>query len=334
MEKIGVIGRWIAENEALLSGLVAVVILLGLILSPIGKGIRRLHARRVPTQPSPGHAESLPATQSAVPTEPLLAVLAFDNLSADSEMQFFSDGVSEDIIQRLSRGATLKVVGRTSSFQFRGERKAEVAQVLNCTHVLDGSIRRAEDRVRINAHLVEASTRQTLWSDRYDRDLEDIFAVQDEIAESISKALHQAFSSGTTEAINPDVYDLYLRTSPKSYAPDELRSNVELLKIVTERAPGFAEAWGRLAYQRAFLCFYQPFPERAAITADVAKKAAHALEFDPYNFDALIARVFVVPPFGNFIEGRQRSETTATGARLGTRQHLHRLVLEDHGPVA
>ena len=103
-----------------------------------------------------------PASQ-AVPTEPVLAVLAFDNLSSDPEMQFFSDGVSEEIIQRLSRGAKLKVIGRTSSFQFRGERKAEAAQSLHCSHVLDGSIRRAAGRVRISAHLVEASSRTTLW---------------------------------------------------------------------------------------------------------------------------------------------------------------------------
>src|SRR5262249_31719522 len=77
-------------------------------------------------------------TSAAAPAEPLLAVLAFDNLSSDPEMQFFSDGVSEEIIQRLSRGARLRVIARTSSFQFRRERKAEAAQSLNCSHVLDG----------------------------------------------------------------------------------------------------------------------------------------------------------------------------------------------------
>lgn len=89
--------------------------------------------------------------------------------------------VSEEIIQRLSRGAELKVIGRTSSFQFRGERKAVAAQSLDCSRVLDGAIRRAASRVRISAHLVEASSRTTLWSDRYDRSLEDIFAVQDDL---------------------------------------------------------------------------------------------------------------------------------------------------------
>jgi TolB-like protein/class 3 adenylate cyclase/tetratricopeptide (TPR) repeat protein len=239
----------------------------------------------------------------ALPAEPVLAVLAFDNLSSDPEMQFFSDGVSEEIIQRLSRGAKLKVIGRTSSFQFRGERKAQAAQSLDCSHVLDGSIRRAAGRVRISAHLVEASSRTTLWSERYDRGLEDIFAVQDEISENIAGALHQTFSSFSTRAVDPAVYDLYLRTSSRSYAPDELRTHVGLLEVATQRAPHFVEAWGRLAYLRAFLHQYLPFADRAASAGLVAREAAHALALDPQNVDAMTAQLFVTPPFGRFVEG-------------------------------
>jgi adenylate cyclase len=241
------------------------------------------------------------ATQ-AVPTEPVLAVLAFDNLSSDPEMQFFSDGVSEEIIQRLSRGARLKVIGRTSSFQFRGERKAEAAQSLRCSHVLDGSIRRAAARVRVGAHLVEASSRTTLWSERYDRGLEDIFAVQDEISENIASALDHAFSSVSTRSVDPAVYDLYLRASPRSYSPDELRTNVGLLEVVTQRAPHFADAWGRLAYLRAFLHLYQPYVDRAATADLVEREAARALALDPENVYGPLGRVFVVPAFGRFIE--------------------------------
>ncbi len=232
----------------------------------------------------------------------ILAVLAFDNLSSDPEMQFFSDGVSEEIIARLSRGAQLKVIGRASSFQFRGERKADAAQHLNCSHVLDGSIRRALDRVRINAHLVEAASRTTLWSDRYDRSLTDIFAVQDEISESIAGALNQTFSCFATNPIDPAVYDLYLRASPKTYAPAELRTNMELLEVVTRRAPHFTEAWGRLAYLRAWLNSYQPFAERATIAAQVEREAKHALALDPQNIDAMVAQLLVIAPFGQFLE--------------------------------
>jgi len=252
-----------------------------------------------------GAARAHPSGQAmnVVTTELLLAVLAFDNLSSDPEMQFFSDGVSEEIIQRLSRGAKLKVIGRTSSFQFRGERKAEAAQRLGCSHVLDGSIRRAAGRVRISAHLVEASSGTTLWSERYDRGLEDVFAVQDEISESIAGALHQAFSTSATTTVDAAVYDLYLRASPKSFAPDELRTDVGLLEVVTQRAPHFAEAWSRLAYLRAWLHFYQPFADRPASAALVEREAARALALDPQCIDAMTAQLFVVPPFGRFIEG-------------------------------
>jgi TolB-like protein/class 3 adenylate cyclase len=239
---------------------------------------------------------------AAAQAEPLLAVLAFDNLSSDPEMQFFSDGVSEEIIQRLSRGAKLRVIARTSSFQFRGERKAEAAQRLDCSHVLDGAIRRAAARVRVSAHLVEASSRTTLWSDRYDRGLEDIFAVQDEISESIAAALHQTFSSFSTQAVDPAVYDLYLRASPKSFAPDELRTCIGLLEVVTERAPHFGEAWSRLAALRAWLHFYLPFADRPASAARVGREAGRALECDPQSVDAMMAQVFVVPPFGRFLD--------------------------------
>jgi TolB-like protein len=246
---------------------------------------------------------ALPATAHAARELPVIAVLAFDNLSNDPEMQFFSDGVSEEILQRLSRGAKLKVIGRTSSFQFRGERKAEAAERLNCDLVLDGAIRRAAGRVRISAHLIEAASRTTLWSGSYDRGLEDIFAVQDEIAESIAGALDQTFSSFSTRSVDPAVYDLYLRASPKSYAPDDLRTCVGLLEVVTQRAPHFVEAWGRLAYLRGFLHMYLPFAERAASAARVAREASHALALDAQNIDALASRCFVMPPFGRFVEG-------------------------------
>jgi TolB-like protein len=314
VEYLSAFGRWITENEALLSGLAALVVLLGVVFSPVGRGVRNLLGRdkssRSPATPAgpDSAATGLASADIDVPSlpapdaEPLLAVLAFDNLSTDPEMQFFSDGVSEEIIQRLSRGAKLKVIGRTSSFQFRGEQKAEAPRRLNCSHVLDGSIRRAAGRVRVSAHLVEAASHTTLWSDRYDRDLEDIFAVQDEISEHIAEALHVAFSSAPTAPVDPEVYDLYLRANPSSYAPDELRTHIGSLQIVTVRAPDFAEAWGRLAYVRAFLHFYEPFAARPASAARVRQEADSALALDPENIDALLAQLFVIPPFGHFVE--------------------------------
>jgi TolB-like protein len=233
--------------------------------------------------------------------EPILTVLPFDNLSADPEMQFFSDGVSEEIIQRLSRGAKLKVIGRTSSFQFRGEKKGEAARALKCSHLLDGSVRRAGARVRIAAHLVEVASHATLWSEHYDRGLDDTFAVQDEISEAIAGALNETFTSFSTKAIDPVAYDLYLRASIKAYAPAELNASVGLLEATVQRAPNFAEAWGRLAYVRTWARLYQPFAERAASAASVTREAERALALDPENVDALTAQYFILPPYGSFI---------------------------------
>jgi TolB-like protein len=256
--------------------------------------------------------------------EPLLAVLPFDNLSDDREMQFFSDGVSEEIIQRLARGARMKVIGRTSSFQFRGADKTarKVADELKCTHILDGSIRRATGRVRISAHLVEAASQTTLWSERYDRSLEDMFAVQDEISEQIAAALDQTFTSFSTKAIDPSIYDLYLRASPRSYAPDELRANVGLLEVATQRAPHFAEAWGRLAWSRAWLRFYQPFAERGASADLVTREAERALGLDPQNGDALLAQLFLTSPFGRFVDDVAIVERVRRAPGVGAGQIL------------
>ena len=231
----------------------------------------------------------------------VLAVLPFDNLSSDPEMEFFSDGVSEEIIRLLSRGAGLQLIGRTSSFQFRGERKAEAASSLRCSHVLDGTIRRAAGRVRVSAHLIEASSGTTLWSDRYDRGLEDIFSVQDDISESIAGALDRAFAGAATPAVSPAAYDLYLRASPRSYSPDELGIHIGFLEIATQFEPDFTEAWARLAFLRGWQRFYEPYTARADATAAVEREAARALADDPENVDALVARLFVIAPFGQFI---------------------------------
>jgi adenylate cyclase len=188
-----------------------------------------------------GGTAAAPAPRTA---EPVLSVLPFDNLSTDPEMQFFSDGVSEEIIQRLARGAKLKVIGRTSSFQFRGEKKSDAARLLKCSHVLDGSVRRAGARVRIAAHLVETASHTTLWSDRYDRGLEDTFAVQDEISEAIADALHQTFTSFSTK-VDPAVYDLYLRASPKSRATSCCSNRPRSARRISRRPGGVSPCHAR-----------------------------------------------------------------------------------------
>ena len=272
----------------------------------------------VETEPEIAEAPSTPTPSSPKYTDPLLAVLPFDNLSNDPEMQFFSDGVSEEIMQRLMRGAKLKVIGRASSFQFRGDRKAKAAAALNCTHVLDGSVRRSGARVRVAAHLIESSSQTTLWSDRFDGGLEDIFGVQDEISENIASALNRTFLSASTGAIDPAAYDLYLRALQAGLLPDELRVAIATLEDVTKRAPLFAQGWGRLAGARATLRFFILGQERQRIAAAAAEDAERALALDPQNPAAKLAQFTLLPPWGKFIEaeaiiGSLLRETLADG---------------------
>ena len=136
---------------------------------------RRRH-RRHPRRPAP-----------SLPDKPAVAVLPFDNLSGDPEQAYFSDGITEDIITELARFRELLVIARNSSFAFRGKAVdvREIGRALGAGYVVEGSVRRAGDRVRITAQLIDAATGAHLWAERYDRPLEDVFAIQDEIARGI-----------------------------------------------------------------------------------------------------------------------------------------------------
>jgi TolB-like protein len=130
------------------------------------------------------------------PADPqvLVAVLPFETLSDDAEMAWFSEGVAEEIFQAVGRCTSLKVLGRAASFQFRGPRKvvSQVAAEFHATHVLDGSVRRHERRVRVCAHLIECGGQTTLRTQGFERELSDVFALQDAIAEAVAEALREA----------------------------------------------------------------------------------------------------------------------------------------------
>ena len=140
-------------------------------------------------------------------------------MSGDPEQEYFSDGITEDIITELSRFGSLFVIARNSSFTFKGQAVdvKEVGERLGVAYVVEGSVRKAGNRVRVTAQLVEAATGNHLWAERYDRDLEDIFAVQDEVTENITHALlgnvtrAEMIRSRHRRVAQPAAYDLYLR---------------------------------------------------------------------------------------------------------------------------
>ncbi len=232
--------------------------------------------------------------------EPRLAVLAFDNLTGDPDLAYFTDGVSEEILHTVLKTTGLKVVGRSSSFALRGAEKSasRVAAQLGVTHLLDGSVRRAGDRLRITAELVECATQTSLWSDGFDRPLTDVFALQDEIAAAVAGALNVAFApSRDVGPIDPIAYDLYLRA--RDTGADRFVPHATLLEQATARAPAFAQAWALLAYSRGLILRWGfgagPF---AAQRAGVLEAAERALALDPGSGLAFLALATTEPVCG------------------------------------
>ena len=155
------------------------------------------------------------ATESlALPDKPSIAVLAFQNMSGDPEQEHFADGIAEDIITALSKSRWLFVIARNSSFAYKG-RSVDIKQIsreLGVRFVLEGSVRKAGNRVRITAQLIEATTGTHLWAERYDRDLTDIFAVQDEITQSVAAAIEPAMAHAERQRVSrkpPDSLDAW-----------------------------------------------------------------------------------------------------------------------------
>lgn len=187
-----------------------------------------------------------------------VAVLPFVNMSNDKDNEYFSDGLTETLLHMLSQIPGLKVAARTSSFAFKGKRVSipEIARALGVAHVLEGSVQRVDDRVRITAQLIRASDGYHVWSNNYDRELDDIFGIQDEIAEKVGFALSVSLlgEGGNTkvagvQTTDPDAYDLYLqaRRQRATYSYGGLRAAEDLLKGALLIDPDFIEAKTELA---------------------------------------------------------------------------------------
>src|SRR5882757_7065004 len=183
-----------------------------------------------------------------------IAVLPFVNISGDKEQEYFSDGLSEELIDHLVHSADLKVIARASSFQFKGRNEdvRSIARKLGVTHVLEGSVRKGGEQLRITAQLVSASDGVHLWSQTYDRKLTDIFKVQGEIADEVSHALHVALSNGYRAADRePDVqaYNLLLegRYFEARSTLRDVEKAAEFYKRAVDRDPDYALGWARLA---------------------------------------------------------------------------------------
>lgn len=187
------------------------------------------------------------------PVSPLVAVLAFENLSQDPALGFFSDGIAEELRQSIARTEGLRVIGRASSFQFRDADRAagHVGQLLGATHVLDGSVRRGGERMLVSASLIETDSETVVWSGSFHRDLGDALVVQDEIAGAIAAVLKARFVPlPQAGRVSPHAYDLYLQ-GRRIAGPVETRQQcIGFYEAAIAESPDFAAAWSALALAR------------------------------------------------------------------------------------
>ncbi len=195
-----------------------------------------------------------------------LVVLPLVNISADSKDEFFADGMTEELIATLSKIRGLRVVARTSAMRYKGEKKtaSEIGRELNVGSLLEGSVRKADSRVRINVQLVDASSEEPLWSDKYDRELQDVFAVQSDIAQQVAKALEVKLRDAESSQLakqqtqNAGAYTLYLRGRYHWNArlEDGLLKAMKYFEEAIARDPGFALAYVGLADCYSMLGLY------------------------------------------------------------------------------
>jgi TolB-like protein/Flp pilus assembly protein TadD len=257
------------------------------------------------------------AVESLTPQngKPILAVMPFDNLGGGDDMAYFSDGISEEILQAIARARGIRVIGKASSFRFRDADKTsrQIFAELGATHMLDGSVRRAGGQIRINAQLVDTQSQLTLWSERYDRAATDILVVQDEIATAIAAALDTHFTPAAARtAIDPKAYDLYLQARAiygRDNSLGEQRKCIALLEATVARAPEFAPAWGLLAMFRGLTLPRTSDSDGEAMRIAARAEAARALAIDPECGQAMMAMALLRPAFGHYAEKTQLAES-------------------------
>jgi adenylate cyclase len=200
MEVLGAIFEWIGTNESVLSGIAATIVILGVLYTPFRRLLRTGRSSREEASESTD-ASATAAALPLITDRPSIAVMPFVNLSGDSEQEFLADGLTEDIILGLSRMRQLFVVARGSCFTYKGRTvdAQQVSRELGVRYVLEGSIRKGGNRIRVTAQLVDATTRTPVWAEHFDRLLEEILEVDDEVTDAIVAALQPALRRAEAE---------------------------------------------------------------------------------------------------------------------------------------
>jgi serine/threonine protein kinase/Tfp pilus assembly protein PilF len=228
-------------------------------------------------------------------TKTAIAVLPFTNLGTDKEQEYFSDGLSEELLNVLSKNPKLQVISRTSAFSFKGTKTdlKTIAEKLNVTHILEGSVRKAGNQLRITAQLIEVASDSHLWSQTYDRQMENIFAVQDDIAASVSEALKVTLEGSQTpnaQQTNPEAYNAYLqgRYFLDRLSKDDLEKAMGYFEQALKIDPNYARAWVGLSQVRTFQAGFGYEPVDKAIPK-ARNEVQKALDLDPNLGEAYAA---------------------------------------------
>ena len=257
-----------------------------------------------PALPSPEVLENSAETSALKPVDAALqraslAVLPFVNMSSDPEQEYFSDGLSEELLNRLAKNDQLQVAARTSAFQFKGRNLdiADIGRQLNVTNVLEGSVRKSGNRLRITAQLIQVDNGYHLWSETYEREIDDIFAIQDDISLAISKALEAelGLSMGSADSQRPttnlEAYNLYLQARfllAQRGAQNMLEADALFARAVA-LDPAFTAAWAGKAFNAALLFNYESSVTVDQSLSKTLEAANRALALDPGNAEAYTA---------------------------------------------
>jgi adenylate cyclase len=233
------------------------------------------------------------APELELPDKPSIAVLPLDNMSHDPDQDFLGDGISEDIITALSKFQSLFVIARNSSFFFKGKQLEirDIGKRLGVRYVVEGSVRRVDNRVRISAQLIDAVEDRNIWAERYDRELEDIFAVQDEVTLSIVQAIEPHLTSAEQQRAlrkppeNLDAWENYQRGMWHllTYQPKECESAIFYLKRAVELDPSFARAIACLGFAYGTRVLHDISPDREADIEKALAAGREAVQIDEYE---------------------------------------------------
>jgi adenylate cyclase len=281
------------------------------------------------------------SSETDAPQDASIAVLPFVNMSGNDDNEYFSDGLSEELLNLLVRLKSVRVCSRTSSFSLKGKNidMPTIAAQLSVRHVLEGSVRRAGDKVRITAQLVDAVADCHLWSETYDRQLEDIFAVQDEIASHIFKSLQitltpdeQHAAHSTTDSV--DALDFYLRGREQYHRtePEHLQKSRELFEQAIKVDPEYALAWAGLTYVYVDTYWYKDKNEQWIERASESSKKA--VELAPHLAESHAARGLAFRANEQFEEAKiEFEEAMKINPRLFEPIHFYAQMARSYGDL-